>query len=131
MTTAYDTDVRAERSTRINKEDTKYVYIPAVELQVYLKKYSEAKGVRVYFGVVNDYEIDGTTFNCNKEHKNQVTVILKANEKDSKKSHDTITPLIVLPKEKPLSGSDPIDEFGICPPLQKPVGSVMRLMNYR
>lgn len=86
MTTAYDTDVRAERSTRINKEDTKYVYIPAVELQVYLKKYSEAKGVRVYFGVVNDYEIDGTTFNCNKEHKNQVTVILKANEKDKKKA---------------------------------------------
>ena len=118
MTAEYE-KVRTGRSGNIKKQDTKYVYIPRKKLLDYINKYPNAKGIRVYFGVIGDYTVDGIKFPFKTEFEKQLTVILKATD-DPSFINDPSTPLIVSPLNE--AGYDPEDDFDICPPAFSPNG---------
>ena len=98
----------------LNKEDTKYVYIPMKELIDYVDLYKNAKGVKAYFGVIDDHKIKSDPkYKCKPEHKKQTTIILKATYDLSLVEPDVL-PLIAVQQ----ADGEPLDDFGLCPPSQ-------------
>jgi hypothetical protein len=119
MTKAYDDRKKEPGRIIIDvEEDTKYVYIPMKRLKAYIDEYKDAEGIRVYFGVIDNYTINSVNFSCKKEHQKHTTVILKATDKNSLIG---IKPLIALPSS--ITNYEPLDEFGICPPTTPPGGT--------
>ena len=103
-----------------NKEDTKYVYIDRAVLQQYLDDNKNAKGIKAYFGVIDNHKIaSDPKYTCKPELRFQTTIILKATEDESFIENE---PLIVIPNYN--SVGEPLDDFGICPPSKVNCGEI-------
>ena len=95
-----------------NKEDTKYVYINREVLQQYLDDNKNAKGIKAYFGVIDNHKIaSDPKYTCKPELRFQTTIILKATGDASFIEKD---PLIAIPTYN--SDGEPLDDFELCPP---------------